>query len=116
MKHIIFILALCLVGCEVHRYPSGHTVTKFPTGTTTVDVVYAGPQEVVVVDDGPIMVDYSYPLYEDYCYDTPYDSCCYYYDSGPAPYPWTYWVCEVQECYDYYWYAWVFVSDDCWYE
>ena len=119
MKRLLIIAALFLGGCEVHSYPSGHTVTKFPSGTTTVDVVYTNSpappsQEVVVVGGGPVVVSNPPPLYEDFCVDSYYDYCCFTYSMWDEGSFWS--VCERQECLDYYTGHWHWHGEDCWYE
>ena len=133
MKNIVIISALLsLMGCEVHSYPSGHTVTKFPAPgvSATVEVsshptsgpVYVTPasQDVVIVEEpapGIIVIEEYIPYYEDHCYGSSWDYCCVEYDYYQSYYAWepyNWEVCEYHECYDYYGLYWA--DQNCWYE
>ena len=122
MKRLFLLAGLILLmsACEVHSYPDGSAVYSFPEPEIAI-VVEAPPPpqpEVIVVEAPPqpvvVVQETYYPYYEDYCIDSAYDSCCYYYEYYDL---YTHWqVCEITECYNPYWGYYQYEGQDCWYE
>jgi len=101
-------LVLFVSGCEMHgswHVPPPH-----------VDVrIGPPPPQVVVVNAPPkVIITPQHSWYEDYCIDSPYDSCCYYYQYHDLHTHWK--VCEVTECYNPYTGHYQYEGMDCWYE
>ena len=115
MKRLFLLASLILLmsACEIHNYPDGSTMYKFPE--PEISVVFEPEPEVVVVESphSVVVVPSYYPSYENYCEAYPSD-CCVYYEYYDLHTHWE--VCEIRECYDR-WAHTYFVSDQyCWYE
>ena len=113
MKRIVFIISLLFYGgCEIHNYPDGHTMYKFPE--PEVAIVFEPEPEVVVIESWqptPVIYNDCLDEYCDYCYEMPFDFCCAYYE-----YYGYHEVCKMTECLDYYTDEWYYQGEECWYE
>jgi len=113
-------LILLMSACEIHSYPDGSAVYSFPEPEIAIVFEPRPEPQVILVEPhvtkpGPkVVINPQHSWYDDYCIDTAYDSCCYYYQYHDL---YTHFkVCEVMECYNPYAGYYQYEGMDCWYE